>query len=161
HRIPTPLVAAAAALAVFAAAVAALMSSRGVSPRQAAEAAPPPARTAQAVIDRAQVTLAAHPDDAAALGALAGASRDQARTTGAPAGLTTAARAAHKVLAAEPRDFGAMDDLGSLALTRHRFAEALDWSRRSLSVAPTRVAPIAIRADALIELGRYGPGFAA
>ncbi|HMN97939.1 MAG TPA: hypothetical protein PKD59_00835 [Miltoncostaeaceae bacterium] len=161
NRIPTPLLAAAAALAVFAAVVAALMSSRGVSPRVAADAVPPAPRTAQAVIDRAQATLAEHPDDDAALGALAGASLDQARTTGDPSWLTTADRAAHKVLAAEPRDFGAMDDLGSLALTRHRFAEALSWSRRSLAVAPTRVAPIAIRADALIELGRYGAGFAA
>ena len=54
-----------------------------------------------------------------------------------------------------------MDDLGSLALTRHRFAEALDWARRSLAVAPTRVAPVGIEADALLELGRYDEGFAA
>jgi tetratricopeptide (TPR) repeat protein len=123
--------------------------------------APPAARTAQALIDRAQAALAEHPDDAAALGALASASLDQARTTGDPSWLSTADQAARRALEADPRDFGAMDALGVLALTRHRFAEALDWSRRSLAVAPTRVAPVAIRADALIELGRYDAGFAA
>jgi tetratricopeptide (TPR) repeat protein len=161
HRIPAPVVAFAAALAVLAGAIAVLTSSRGVSPRLAAEAVPPAPRTAQAAIDRAQAALAERPDDAAALGALASASLDQARTTGDPSWLATAERAARGALRADPRDFGAMDALGSLALTRHRFAEALDWSRRSLAVAPTRVAPVAIRADALIELGRYGPGFAA
>ena len=34
------------------------------------------------------------------------------------------------------------------------------WARRSLAVAPTRVAPLGVRADALIELGRYREGFA-
>jgi len=161
NRIPAPLISGAAALAVLAVAAAALLSSRGASPRQAAEAVPPAPRTAQAVIDRAQAALADHPGDAAALGALASASLDQARATGDPSWLSTAERAARRALAADRRDFGAMDDLGSLALTRHRFAEALEWSRRSLAVAPTRVAPVAIRADALIELGRYEDGFAA
>ena len=132
-----------------------------MSPRQAADAVPPAPRTTQAVIDRAQAALAEHPHDAAALGALASAALDQARTTGDPSWLTTAGQAARRALAVNPRDFGTMDDLGSLALTRHRFAEALGWSRRSLAVAPTRVAPVAIRADALIELGRYDAGFAA
>jgi tetratricopeptide (TPR) repeat protein len=161
HRIPAPLVAAAAALAVLAGAIALLLSSRSVSPRAAAEAVPAAPRTAQAVIDRAQAVLADRPGDAAALGALASASLDQARATGDPSWLSTAERAARRALRADPRDFGAMDDLGSLALTRHRFGQALAWSRRSLAVAPTRVAPVAIRADALIELGRYGAGFAA
>ena len=50
--------------------------------------------------------------------------------------------------------------MGTLALTRHQFRDALVWARRSLAVAPARVAPLGVRADALIELGRYREGFA-
>ncbi|HTI35881.1 MAG TPA: tetratricopeptide repeat protein [Miltoncostaea sp.] len=161
-RTPTTIIAAVAALLVFAVGVAALTASRGAPPPQASDPAPAgAARTPQAVIARAQAAIAKDPRNGAALDALAGAALDQARATGDPSWLTTADRASRRSLRIHPRDFGAMDDLGSLALTRHRFRQALDWSRRSLAVAPTRVAPVAIRADALIELGRYDAGFAA
>jgi tetratricopeptide (TPR) repeat protein len=100
-------------------------------------------------------------DDPAVLAARAEESLVRLRETGDPAWMTRAEEAARAALAAAPRSFTAMDALGSLALTRHRFAEALSWSRRSLAAAPGRVAPIAIAADAQIELGRYPQGFAA
>ena len=80
---------------------------------------------------------------------------DKARETGDPSWHTRADEAARRALAADPAGFAAMDTLGTLSLTRHRFDEALDWAARSLAVAPSRVAPVGIRADALIELGRY------
>ena len=85
----------------------------------------------------------------------------RARETGDPAYNTRADEAARRAIAADPGRFTAMDVLGTLSLTRHRFAEALAWSRRSLAVAPGRVAPIAVAADAQIELGRYAQGFEA
>ncbi|HEX2504488.1 MAG TPA: tetratricopeptide repeat protein, partial [Miltoncostaeaceae bacterium] len=119
------------------------------------------ARGAEGTVSRAQVALAENPDDPAALSALAEASLVRARETGDPSWHTRAEQAARAALAADARRFTAMDTLGTLALTRHRFAEALSWSRRSLAVAPGRVDPIAIMADAQIELGRYPQGFAA
>jgi len=137
QRLPAPALAALAAIAVFAVAVAVLMADRGPG------------------------LVAERGDDAPALEAEALAALERARETGDPAWHTRAEDAARRALAADPRSFAAMDALGSLALTRHRFAEALEWSARSLAVAPTRVTPVGIRADALIELGRYEAGFAA
>ena len=51
--------------------------------------------------------------------------------------------------------------MGQLALSRHRWQEALDWSRRSRLAAPARFAPIGIAGDALLELGGYDRAFAA
>ena len=160
-RLPSPLVAAIAAIVVFAATALVLAQSRGGSPA-APDAVPAGAlRTADGTIAAAQARLARDPGNVIALNALAGAALDKARETGDPSWYTRADEAAHRALADDPRSFAAMDSLGSLALTRHHFAEALDWSRRSLTVAPTRVAPLGSRADALIELGRYDAGFAA
>ena len=161
-RLPTTLIAALGAAAIFAVALVALTHSRGTAPVQVSDPAPAGiARTTDGAIARAQATLAKDPDNVPALGSLASSALDKARTTGDPTWLTTGETAAKKALALDPRNFGAMDDLGSLALTRHRFPVALDWARRSLAVAPTRVAPVGIEADALIELGRYDEGFAA
>lgn len=160
-RLPSPLVAAIAAVVVFAATALVLAQSRGRSPAGADAVAAGAPRSADGTIAAAQERLARDPGDVTGLNALAAASLDKARETGDPGWHTRAGEAAHRALDGDPRSFAAMDSLGSLALTRHRFAEALDWSRRSLAVAPTRVAPLGIRADALIELGRYDAGFAA
>lgn len=160
-RISTYLVAALAALTVFGATALVLTGTRGASPAAGTASSQGAPRTTDGTIAAAQARLAQEPGNVKALNALAGASLDKARQTGDPTWNTTAAEAARRALAADPRDFEAMDDLGTLALTRHRFAEALDWSARSLALAPTRVAPVGIRADALIELGRYDAGFAA
>jgi tetratricopeptide (TPR) repeat protein len=134
--------------ATIAAVVAAAAVLGGITLAMLAQRGPAPAPAAEASGARA--------DAGRAVAALA-----RARETGDPTWHTRAEAAARAALAADPASFEAMDALGSLALTRHRFAEALDWSRRSLAVAPGRVAPIAVRADALIELGRYRAGFAA
>jgi tetratricopeptide (TPR) repeat protein len=163
HRLPAAAVAAIAALVVFAGLALALALTRGGAPAQLAPAGDETEfpRTTDGTIAKAQSVLAGDPRDVPALEALAGASLDKARETGDPSWSTKAGRAAARALAADPRSFDAMDVLGTLALTRHRFGEALEWSSRSLAVAPTRVAPLSIRADALIELGRYPEGFAA
>ena len=160
-RLPTPVLAALAALAVLAVSVAVLMHMRGSSPA-ASTTAPTTAipRTTEASIAQAQAILANDPERLSALNQLAGASLDRARQTGDPTWNTTATEAAQRALAVDPRSFDALDVMGTLALTRHQFRDALVWARRSLAVAPSRVAPLGVRADALIELGRYREGFA-
>jgi tetratricopeptide (TPR) repeat protein len=159
---PTFVFALLVAAVVFAVTALVLTQTRGDAPASPSEpGALADARSAEGTIARAHAALAEDPADATALSALAEASLVRARETGDPSWHTRAEQAARKALAADPRRFTAMDALGSLALTRHRFEEALSWSRRSLAVAAGRVAPIAIAADAQIELGRYAQGFAA
>jgi tetratricopeptide (TPR) repeat protein len=158
---PPTLIAVVVALALGVVLALVLTQLRGEPPASVAGPAAGGARDAAATVERAQAALSERPEDPAALSVLAEASLVRLRETGDPSWLTRADDAARAALAADPRRFAAMDALGSLSLTRHRFAEALSWSRRSLAVAPGRVAPIAIAADAQIELGRYPQGFAA
>ena len=160
-RIPSTLLTAAGALLVLVAAVAVLMAVRGAPAPGDGAAGAAAARSPEAVIAQARAAIADDPDDAAAHGTLAAAAFTQAGATGDPAWLVTSQRAAERAVALDPRDFRSMDVLGRIDLTRHQFAEALVWARRSLAVAPTRVAPVAIQADALVELGRYDAAFAA
>ena len=160
-RIHPTLLAAIGALTILVAALTMLLTSRGAPVPAPDAGAAPAARTPEAAVARAEAALAADPDDAVALGNLATAAFLQAGATGEPTWLTTSQRAAQRAVALDPRDFRSMDVLGHIALTRHQFADALVWARRSLAVAPTRVAPVAIRADALVELGRYDAAFAA
>lgn len=148
---------------VLAVSVAVLAALRGSSPASSglAAARPEVAGDAAARIAAAQARLAEDPERLSALTALAGAAVERARQTGDPAWNTTADEAARRALVVDASSFDALDVLGTLALTRHDFRGALGWARRSLGVAPQRVAPVGIRADALIELGRYREGFKA
>ena len=160
-KTPTTLLALLVAVALGVVLAVVLTQLRGEPPASVADPAAGAPRTAEGTIARAQAALADDPDDPLVLSALAEASLVRLRETGDPSWLTRADQAARAALGADPRRFTAMDVLGSLSLTRHRFAEALSWARRSLATAPGRVAPVAIAADAQIELGRYAQGFAA
>lgn len=145
-----------AAIAVFAIVAAGLWVARGRE-----SAATPPTVAADSPAPQAAAVLARDPENPRALSEVALASLARARETGDPSWYGRAEEAATAALASDPGSFEAMDALGTLALGRHRFAEALEWSDRSLAAAPSRVAPLGIRGDALIELGRYDEGFAA
>ena len=54
-----------------------------------------------------------------------------------------------------PRDLIATSGLGSLALSRHRFGEALALGRRARAISPTTARNYGVIGDALVELGRY------
>ena len=112
------------------------------------------------LIAQAQTRLRANPGNVTALTDLAGASLVKVRESGDPSWYATAETAARQALAKEPSNPDALDTMGTLALARHRFAEALKWSLASQKAAPSRFAPAGIQADALIELGRYSQGFA-
>ena len=58
-----------------------------------------------------------------------------------------------------PRDLPSTSGLGSLALSRHRFAEALAIGRRAVALSPSTAASYGIVGDALVELGRYRTAF--
>jgi tetratricopeptide (TPR) repeat protein len=84
----------------------------------------------------------------------------RARETGDAAFLSRADGALRNATARDPRNVEALLGQGTLALTRHRFAEALEIGRRLQQIAPESASSLGIVGDALLELGRYPQAFA-
>lgn len=130
------------------------------------DARPPDGTTAgrpgaEQVLAEAERRVAADPDFVPGLIRVADGYFARAGETGDPSWLTRADEAARRAAELDPQAFEALDMLATIAASRHRFEEALEWTDLSLAVEPTRVAPLSIRADALLELGRYREAFAA
>ncbi len=156
RRLTSMSIALAAAAAVFAVTLLVLEGQRGAEPGVATAAGRP---GPDQIITEAEQRVAADPRFVPGLTKLAEGYFARAGATGDPTWLTKAEDAGRRAVVADPEAFEAMDALASIAASRHRFREALMWTQRSLAVAPTRVAPLSIRTDALIELGRYDEGF--
>ena len=102
-----------------------------------------------------------NPGDARSAVRLGLAYQERARGTGDPRYYPKSERALRRALAVAPRNADALTGLGALALTRHRFAEALALGRRALRVAPSNSQAYGVVGDALLETGRYRDAFAA
>ena len=113
------------------------------------------------LIARLQETLKANPYDAYALDSLGLAYEQRARETGDPSYYAKSDEALHQALRLAPRDLVATSGLGSLALSRHRFREALVLGHRAHAISPTTARNYGVIGDALVELGRYREGFRA
>ncbi|HEY8235493.1 MAG TPA: hypothetical protein VIF85_02560, partial [Gaiellaceae bacterium] len=139
-----------------------LHDSSSASPAAAAPvsagAQPGPGDT-PALVARLQATLRANPNDVPSLGSLGLAYQQRARETGDPTYYTKSDEALHRALALAPRDLLATSGLGSLALSRHRFGEALVLGRRAHAISPTTARNYGVIGDALVELGRYPAAF--
>ncbi|HEV8639290.1 MAG TPA: tetratricopeptide repeat protein [Chloroflexota bacterium] len=83
----------------------------------------------------------------------------QARATADPTRYRQAERALNRALELRPNDPDVLVGLGTLALARHQFADALAWGERAKAVAPKRAAAHGVIGDALVELGRYEEAF--
>ena len=160
------------ATVVAALAIAALVGGVARESRSATPAAPAPVQAealrsgfapgdTQALVLRLQSDVAARPDDAHSLALLGLAYAQRARETGDAAYVSRADRALRRAVKLEPKDFEALTGLGGVALTRHRFRDALVLARRALAAAPDTAAPHGVLGDALLELGRYDAAFAA
>jgi tetratricopeptide (TPR) repeat protein len=124
----------------------------------AAPAAPLRGGTA-ADVTRLQANVRANPSDVTSLDSLGLAYQQRARETGDPTYYTKSGEALHRALALAPRDLVATSGLGSLALSRHRFREALVLGRRARAISPTTARNYGVIGDALVELGRYRAAF--
>src|SRR5438105_11198444 len=87
--------------------------------------------------------------------------QQRARETGDPAYYSKSDGVLRRALALAPSDLLATSGLGSLALSRHRFAEALVLGRRARRISPTTARNYGVIGDALVELGRYRQAFRA
>jgi tetratricopeptide (TPR) repeat protein len=122
---------------------------------------PPAADDTATQIAKLQNELRASRDDVRSLDALGLAYQQRARETGDPTYYTKSDEVLRRALRLAPRDLIATSGLGSLALSRHRFREALALGRRARAISPTTARNYGVIGDALVELGRYHQGFQA
>lgn len=106
-------------------------------------------------IATAQDALQADPEDTNAQLDLALAFVQKARETADPVLYTGADTLLAMVAEDAPDDVRVLTAQGSLALSRHEFADALDLGERALEVAPGNETAYGVLVDALNELGRY------
>src|SRR3954469_6833296 len=121
----------------------------------------PAAQSTVATVARLQAALTASPRSQKDWSQLGAAYEQRARETGDPSYYTKAGGALRQALKLNPEDPAATASLGSLALSRHRFRDALRLGRDALRLAPELAGPQAIVGDALVELGRYQGAFVA
>ncbi len=141
---------------------------RGGSPAAAPRAASAEALTGgfspgdtAGLVRELQLTLRAAPRDVHELGLLGLAYQQRARETGDPAWYAKSDGVLRRALRLEPRDLLATSGLGSLALSRHRFGQALSLGRRARALSPSTARSYGVIGDALVELGRYREAFRA
>lgn len=117
-------------------------------------------RAAAARIESLEAGVRARPRDPGALTALGYAYLQRWRDTADASYLTRAGTALDRARTIAPADPLVLTGLGSLALTRHEFGNALALGRAAARQAPFSARPLGVVGDALLELGRYGQAFA-
>jgi tetratricopeptide (TPR) repeat protein len=97
--------------------------------------------------------------DARAYALLGFAYQQRARETGDPSYYPRAAGVLRRARTLAPRNELTTSGLASLALSQHRFSDALGLARRAQSLAPSAARNYGLIGDALVELGRYDEAF--
>ena len=120
-----------------------------------------PSRSTEQTVERLQAELRATPRDGRGYADLGLAYEQRARETGDPSYYSKADGVLRRALRLRPGDLAATAGLGSLALSRHRFRQALALGRRVVRLSPTTAVGYGIVGDALVELGRYEAAFQA
>lgn len=87
--------------------------------------------------------------------------QQRARETGDPSFYPRAQAALRQALAAAPGDAETLSGLAAVALSQHRFRDALAFARRAVAATPGTARHHGALGDALVELGRYREAFAA
>jgi tetratricopeptide (TPR) repeat protein len=115
----------------------------------------------EAEIAGLQAELRANPRNVKALDTLGLAYEQRVRETGDAAYYGKAQGILRESLSLAPRDLIATAALGQLALSRHRFREALALGLRAHRISPTTAGVYGVIGDAELELGRYPAAFRA
>jgi tetratricopeptide (TPR) repeat protein len=114
----------------------------------------------QAMIAQLQERIRTSPDDTEAYAQLGWALLQQVRETGDASLYNRAESAFGEALRHDTQYLDALTGMGSLALSRHQFAEAIRWAEQARAINPYRAQIYGIIADGQIELGRYGEAVA-
>lgn len=160
------LVAGAAAVITAAALTLGGLTDRGTSspaPKASAQAeelaAGFAAGNTQALVLVLQNGLRSQPTNVRGLDLLGLAYQQRARETGDPTYYVKSDGVLRRALRLAPHDLDATSGLASLALSRHRFALALELGRKALKISPTTARNYGVVGDAQLELGRYRAAF--
>ncbi len=119
------------------------------------------APTLAGTIESLQTHLSRQPADERSWAGLGVAYVEQARVTLNPTYYPKAQSALDRALALSPKDDAAHAGLAALDSARHDFTGALGQANVALAVNPDSAEALAIRIDALTELGRYPQALAA
>src|SRR5207253_2356597 len=111
-------------------------------------------------VTQLQDALRTSADNVRGLGLLGLAYEQRARETGDPTYYTKADGILRRALRLAPNDLLSTTGLGALALSRHRFRDALVLGRRAVALSPTTARGYGVLGDALLELGHYRQAFA-
>jgi tetratricopeptide (TPR) repeat protein len=84
----------------------------------------------------------------------------KARETGDPGYYPKAETLFQQALDADANEVEALVGLGTLALARHQFRDALAWGERAVAASPYHAPGYGVVGDAQIELGRYDEAIA-
>lgn len=79
----------------------------------------------------------------------------RARETSDPSYFTRADGILNQALTQAPDDTDTLIGLGTLALARHQFQDAVDWGQRAIASNEFKAASYGVLGDAYTELGRY------
>lgn len=110
------------------------------------------------LIHNAQATVARNPKDAQGYAGLGAAYFQRARETGDVSDYQLAEESLNKSLDLVSADFSADAALGTMAevcMGEHRFADALSYAQKALSLGTGDVSPFAIIGDAYADMGEY------
>jgi tetratricopeptide (TPR) repeat protein len=110
------------------------------------------------LIYTAQASVALNPKDAAGYAGLGAAYFQRARETGDVSDYQMAEESLNKSLDLDSTDFSADAALGTMAevcMGEHRFADALSFAQKALSLGTGDLSPFAIVGDAYADMGEY------
>jgi tetratricopeptide (TPR) repeat protein len=120
------------------------------------EPAPAPLELGAAqTVEQLQERVRRNPDDPSAYAQLGLALLQRVRETADPSLYTRAEQAFAEALKRDPSQLDALTGQGLLALSRHKFADALRFGEQAHAINPYRAELYGIIGDAQIELGQY------
>jgi len=117
------------------------------------------AGSSRSVVQRLESVVAAQPDDARALALLGLGYQQLARETADASWLSRADEALGRASEADPADAVAASGLAQLAVTQHRFREAIPLARRALLLDAENAVARGALGDALLAVGRHREAF--
>jgi tetratricopeptide (TPR) repeat protein len=110
-------------------------------------------------VEQLQERVRRNPEDPDAYAQLGLALLQRVRETADPSLYARAEQAFAEALKRDPRQLDALAGQGSLALSRHQFADALRFGQQAHEINPYRAELYGIIGDAQIELGQYEAAF--